>query len=828
MRIPTFRLKRSKPAVLDGQEAVRSAYSKFQRIQKLNTKILECIARMECALGGGYIFDRAFLESSVRKLSTDTHHVAYSLNALSGNRYPDLFDRLLNIKSALEDILGGGLGPFSNRVAMPYTQLRPEMEPLVGTLNVCLAEIRHHLHLSAPDGFAVTATGCRRFFEHNGLYKKVNEGGRNSGGLLFAEAEMPDALTRAIERELQALQERRGRDIRYSVRARSTGGGLIQPVLRDVSDVSGADVLSSCRRALAEFVTALEEDGLERLDELSVALTVCEAIPVQVVGSISGLGPAGSPSAFFSVEAAPVDAPDRCERYLLRRVYPFDLIRSEIAPKSLEEGRTGKRALSPNREGLCHGSALVGPAFLKVLAQCAVSVERMLGYAQEIRWGRTDLPVPVILDVQPCQVRSEGDYPSDELAAALREAEVLMRGGVTAQSGVAAGRVVHISHESSSADIPLGAVVVARQASPDISPILRRAGALITEIGTSTGHLATIAREFRVPAIMGARTALSSLPQGIEVTVDAGDAVVYRGTIEALFSYRSSGADFYPTDPEYVILRRLLGWIMPLNLIDPESADFTPQNCRTLHDIIHFAHERSVEELISIQERGEGGSPFQTCRLDLDVPLEIFVLDIDRGLSGAPGMNITAGEVQSEPFKAFLDGVTCRAMWRQAPAEMGFRDILSGLDRTSAVLASHPEYAGRNLAVIARHYMNVSLRLGYHFSVIDAHLSDNLNQNYVYFRFAGGFADEDRRRRRAELIRRILEGMGFKVVLKGDLVVGKLKIADREETAAVLRRLGELTAFTRQLDTAMATDETVADSVGFFLRKAGSGEGLGK
>ena len=52
-----------------------------------------------------------------------------------------------------------------------------------------------------------------------------------------------------------------------------------------------------------------------------------------------------------------------------------------------------------------------------------------------------------------------------------------------------------------------------------------------------------------------------------------------------------------------------------------------------------------------------------------------------------------------------------------------------------------PEYSGRNHAILAENYMNVGLRLGYHYSVIDSYLSGNVNQNYAYFRFAGGFAD---------------------------------------------------------------------------------------
>ena len=69
----------------------------------------------------------------------------------------------------------------------------------------------------------------------------------------------------------------------------------------------------------------------------------------------------------------------------------------------------------------------------------------------------------------------------------------------------------------------------------------------------------------------------------------------------------------------------------------------------------------------------------------------------------------------------------------------------------------------------------------------------------------------------------LLEGMDFKVTIRGDLVVGKFKTAGRSETAAVLARLGELTAFTRQLDTSMASEANVEEFARLFLIKSESG-----
>ncbi len=165
MRLPFISLRRHRPAAGQGLEEVRSLFAKFQRIQKHNTKVLELMAEMDRALGGEYIFDRAFLESSVRELSGHVYQVVYSLNAMSQNEYVALFDRYQSIKGVLDDILAGGVGPFGASLALPYSVLGVEMEPLAGALNVCLAEARNRLDIAAPDGFAVTVTGCSRLIE---------------------------------------------------------------------------------------------------------------------------------------------------------------------------------------------------------------------------------------------------------------------------------------------------------------------------------------------------------------------------------------------------------------------------------------------------------------------------------------------------------------------------------------------------------------------------------------------------------------------------------------------------------------------------------------
>lgn len=822
MRFGLFRLKKNRSVSVDGLEAVRSLFAKFRRIQKLNTRALELMAEMEQALGGEYIFDRAFLNSSVRDLSTLTHQVVYSLNAMSQNRYVDLFDCYQGIRGTLDDILEGGSGPFASHLTLPYPILGWELEPLAGTLNVCLAEARQHLDLPAPDGFAVSVAGCRLFRRENAEAGLLEA--REQDEPPAAHAFVPAALEAAIRAELNSLFARRNGPCPLTVRiCHAESKADRQAALNGHGNVRPEDLLSVCKQVLWEHVarSAATEGGKDSC----VALGVHEAVPCDVYGSIASFYSMELSSTFFRVTATPANDPEKTERYLIRRVYPFDLVRSEIHPKGWDEPLpTGASPLSQRPRGLYRGSALLNPDFLKTLAEYVMAFDRLLGYMPELHWaGREKDPRPVIVDVKAAAPAACELDEWQQMTEALSAAQILLQGGETVQTGVAAGRAVHIGEADDVEAFPYGAVAIARVASPRLSPVLRRASAVVTELGSCIGHLATIARELRVPGIFGMAGALRRVPAGAEVTVDAGERTIYQGIVEPLLAYRESSAELYPGDPEYAALRRLLRWIMPLHLIDPESNEFSVQNCRSYHDIIHFAHERSVEELLKMAERGRGLVDLPARKMDLGYPLDLFVIDIGGGIAATAGAPIRPAEVVSAPFKAFLQGLASDGMWQTSPASIRMRDIFSGLDRTFAAMTQVPQYAGQNHAIVADNYMNLGLRLGYHFSVIDSFLGEIVNQNYIYFRFVGGFADDRRRRRRAELIRSILEDMRFKVMVKGDLVVGKFKIAEREEMQAALTRLGELTGFTRQLDISMASEEQVAEFKSLFRHKASGG-----
>jgi phosphohistidine swiveling domain-containing protein len=107
---------------------------------------------------------------------------------------------------------------------------------------------------------------------------------------------------------------------------------------------------------------------------------------------------------------------------------------------------------------------------------------------------------------------------------------VLLEEGSPAAGGRASGPVPLL--DSDRAGVPAGCVLVALKASPALLFVMHKAAALLLDLGTASGNLAILAREYRIPTLVNTRKATRVLISGQEVTVDADRGRVYQGRVE--------------------------------------------------------------------------------------------------------------------------------------------------------------------------------------------------------------------------------------------------------------------------------------------------------
>jgi pyruvate,water dikinase len=265
---------------------------------------------------------------------------------------------------------------------------------------------------------------------------------------------------------------------------------------------------------------------------------------------------------------------------------------------------------------------------------------------------------------------------------------------------------------------------------------------------------------------------------------------------------------------------KIVDLLAPLNLTNPGDRSFRPAGCRTVHDILRFCQEESINSMFARND-AEAVRKGRFLQLGISVPLRIFVADLGGGLEGAEKKRpeIATENVASAPFRALIEGMTTEGVRWAGHVPLGIRSMVSVFANTLYDPVKHERNLGaRSYAVVSAHYLNFSSRLGYHFSTLDASCGRKTNRGHISFRFKGGAASPEKRFRRAEFIARILRTHDFWVNRQEDLVNANLKRSSEQDILDRLVMLGRLMGCARQLDVAMDSPQRVNHFVDLFLQ----------
>ncbi len=826
----------------------KELFERFQQILKSNNRIFELISELEDKLSGEYIFDINYLIHVNNQLSETVYLIVSNLNIIANNRFKDLFSRQLAIQDELNNIIQGRTAQPRDKYIIDYNDVNSDMAELTGGKNANLGEIRNRLKMATPDGFVLSTAVYQRFMTENKLWPEIRriheqykgadklsvENYDNEIDSLFEKARIPSDLARAITRQLSSIVKRAKDELRLAIRSSAFGedaqGRSFAGQFKSLLCQQSGDVCPDYSKIIASrFKHSAITYGGERIfeeTELPMAVGVQMMIPAHISGVAYSVEPSGeftnclAVSACFGLGIGAVAGMTDTDYFRVSRVNPTQILSRRIGRKLNQIVPADPRGVeSISLPDSLQEKACLTDEQIFELAEQVLMLERYFKRPLDIEWCFDNQGKLFILQCRPLKVAPKSNRQSRGRAKVAVNAPVLMcKRGQVAQRGIAVGKIKQVHDDDDVSEFPAGAIAVTKYTTPRLTSIIRRAAAIITNIGSPSGHMATVAREFGVPMIVGTADATELLTEGTEVTVDAEENIIYQGIVKELLEYESEGEDVFRDLKEYKILRHLLRRIWPLSLIDPDSPEFTAKNCLTYHDIARFCHEKAVKILISLNISSQRFRGIESRKLKLEIPLGLQVIDLGGGLARDVGdQEIKSIEkIQSPPMQAILKGLVSPGAWGTNPVQLGFGDLVSSLTRYS-MTDRGSDYRGQNLAVISDHYANMSLRLGYHFNVIDTYVSQNVDDNYIYFRFVGGVTGTERRHLRAILIKDILEKLNFKVTLSGDLVVGRLKKWSENEVLQVLYEIGRLIGFTRQLDTRMQNEQSVAEGLQTFF-----------
>jgi len=813
-----------------GLESLKLRYLEFKQLLRANNEVLSIIAEIEGRPADAGLIRSRQAEAGVRVFKMIGH-----LSHIAGKVYPGLSEAFDRIWGEIEAAGRRMARPQDAALVLSLDEVGDDWTDLVGSKAAHLARLKR-LGLPVLPGFVVTTASFRRLMEATRLgddvlreltfledlsFRRLT--GMSRGIAARAtETPLPPDLADALGEAARGLTDPAGGPVHLAVRSSAVGedsevsfAGQYKTVLNVPPERVGQAYLEVAA-SLYEPQAVLYRRRIGWRDaDAEMAVLVLPMLDPLASGVMYTRDPRSGPDGPMIVNAVHGLGPGLLDGALTPDEYRLARdgdVRLTGVTRADQRARVALSEAGPVEEPLPEdlvARPVLNAGQVETLARLGLDIEAGAGEPQDVEWSLLQDGRFVILQSRPL---AWAETPRTETPWTVPKAAPILSGGEAARFGAGAGPACPIRRDEDLDGFPQGGVLVARRASPIFGGVLDRAAAVVTEVGGVTGHMASLAREYGVPALVGAKGALDQIRAGETITVDATERKVYRGRVEAVLEREQEAVEKTRPAAPGRAPHPAARLITPLTLTDPYSPAFKPENCRTYHDLIRFMHEKSFSEMFRLGDRIGLEARNEAKKLSRPLPFELWLIDLGGGLAQVKGLVVGLSDVLSLPARRFIAGLLDpRINWqRPRPAAMqGMFSVFSGTMINMNPKAKDREFGQKTYAIVSKRYLNFHSRVGYHFAALDCVCGPVLNDNYISFYFHGGAAATDRRVFRVDMITEILARRGFEVSREKDLVRAFVKKDEEETIGRILEDLGRLMLFTRQMDMFTRDQETV-------------------
>ncbi len=787
---------------------LRRKYEAFKSLLRHDAIALELIADLEELFYGQTLADRQRANWLAARLSRSVKTMAGQLVEMNPTKYMDLPEYFRKVdfyvRMALE-LEQPDVGP-------PYILSLDDAASfprLAGGKASNLSRVRAVEGMPVPSGFVITANAFNYLVEYNGLSGEIESRLRQ---MVVGDRDLLAALTAEMQELILAAEvpEEIARGIRFAVSEIISGDDLIavrSSALAEDGEISFAgqyaselniqpnDVLEAYKRVLAgkycpRAIAYRISNGLTDTDT-AMAVLVIPMVDADNAGVVYSTDPDCHGRNAIGVYGV--------------RGLGDGLVDGSISPAKAMLSRENIPSLAedctPDEGGL------PGEATLLELGRLAMKLEEAFDCPLDIEWAEDVTGELFILQARPLQMEREAAVVQHDSVAATP----LFEGFERASAGVGCGEIYFAPTGKEIARIPDGSVVVTPTLKPSLLTFIGSMSGVISETGSRASHFASVARESGVPVLVGKLG--TPLEPGQLVTVDGSTGTIYGGCVEAILTRGREGRQV----SERVLKQyeKVVPLTVKLNLTDPQAENFTPEGCKSMHDVVRFCHEKGVGEMFSlVDKKGRGMGAAK--RLQTNLPLVMYLLDLGEGLfsNAADNKLVEPTDIKSRPMWALWYGLSdSRVNWPNKLTHMDWEEF----DKIAGGIFSFDSKLLASYGLISEDYLHLMVRFGYHFSVIDTICGADEGANYINFRFKGGGAGFDQRLLRLKFIRGVMERYGFETKTRGDMLDAKIARIGENETRRLLARLGYLMAVSRLMDMRMDTEAQVELEVEKFM-----------
>ncbi len=445
---------------------------------------------------------------------------------------------------------------------------------LVGGKNASLGEMIRNLGekgVNVPSGFAITAEAYKYMIEKTGIRQRIKEtlvglDTRDMENLsrrgeelrsLISDATCPKELEEEIRASYREMERKYGENVDVAVRSSATAEDLPTASFAGQQttylNVRGEEeLIQKVMECFASLFTnrAISYRVDKGFDHLSVYLSVgvqkmvrsdlaCSGVVFSIdtesgfrdvvyITGAYGLGEnvvqgVVNPDQFYVFKPTlnkgfrPI-VEKKLGTKEKKLVYKIDGMGTEQKEVGVEE--RGRFVLTDDE--------------ILLLAKWACIIEEHYGTPMDIEWAKDGISNQLfIVQARPETVHSQKDLALLKTYVLEEKGELLLRGEAVGTK-IGQGEVNVIEDPSQISEFKEGQVLVTEMTDPDWEPIMKIAGAIITDKGGRTCHAAIVSRELGVPCVIGTGKATEVLKGVKEVTVDCsqGEGRIYKGKLK--------------------------------------------------------------------------------------------------------------------------------------------------------------------------------------------------------------------------------------------------------------------------------------------------------
>jgi len=444
--------------------------------------------------------------------------------------------------------------------------------PSVGGKNASLGEMIQNLGkkgVRVPSGFAITAYAYKYMIEKAGIDVKIKEilkdldthdvtdlavRGQKIRNLI-KNTPIPPELEEDIRRNYREMEFRYGEDVDVAVRSSATAEDLPDASFAGQQEtylnVRGEDdLIEKVRDCFASLFTnrAISYRVDKGFDHLSVYLSVgvqkmvrsdlaCSGVMFSIdteSGFTNAVYITGAYGLGENVVQGTVN-PDQFYVFkptLMKGFKPILEKKLGSKEKRLIYGTTGTKQTKVSTEDKT--KFVINDDELLTLARWACIIEDHYKKPMDIEWAKDGQTKELfIVQARPETVHSQKDMATMKTYVLDQKGKLLAEGEAVG-SKIGQGEVNVIEEAKDISQFKKGQVLVTDMTDPDWEPIMKIAGAIVTNRGGRTCHAAIISRELGIPCVIGTGNGTSAIKKGAHITIDCSEGVgrIYDGLLK--------------------------------------------------------------------------------------------------------------------------------------------------------------------------------------------------------------------------------------------------------------------------------------------------------